>query len=644
MTTEQSFFNRLPTRRLWFQGYGWLLTAWSVLAALALAASVGVLFFILDLLTYQGRIEVAPADASQFVPFVTTVNRKGIAEDTGIRATLWRHRDCAAVTWIRDPLCRFIPLRTNRGALATLVVMLILGIVLRAWSLNRMRFRAAGLAQETTSSLRSQIHRQILRLGPGDLDQRDYASAQRLFVQSVETIASALTAILSFGMYQVVGMALVLALMLAIDWSITLQALLPLVAGFYFIRWEWAQGAERQQLAEAHAASDLRILSEGLRKSRIVRGFGMEASEQERFRKHLDRYSDTARTGSLARGGSLWAARLIGALLLAVVVFLIGSRVLGTGKELDLPAALTVLTGFAVITPLLNGIMGWGQFRQTIDIEGANVHRFLSKLPEVGQAVGAKFIDPVSKSIQFEGVSYRRGEQTLLKDFELRLPAGSVTALVSLDPLEARAAAAMLPRFLEPQQGRVLFDGEDIAWGTLESIRAEAIYVGGDDPCFTGTVTENIRCGDSRYDSTAVMDAAKLVHAHQFIQRLPSGYETQLGEHGEMLTAGQMFLLGLARAIIRNPAVLIIDEPTEALDQSTKDYLDDTYQRIIAKRTVLFVPTRLSTVRRCDRVVVIDGGKVDAVGPQAELVKHCDLYRHWEYVTFNAFRRSGEKG
>ena len=644
MTTEHTFYNRLPTRRLWFQGSGLLLTLWSILAAGALAASIGVLFLILDLLTYQGRIEVAPAELDQLAPFVTSVNRKGVAEDTGIRSTLWRHRECDVVSWVRTPLSRMIPLRTNRATLATLVVLLLILNVLRAWSLNRMRFRAAGLALDSTTLLRSQIHRQILRLGPGDLDQRDYSAAQKLFMQSVEAIASAMTTILSGGMYQIAGIVLVLALILALDWSITLQALFPLVGGFYFIRWEWTQGTERQQLAEAHAASDLRILSEGLRKSRIVRGFGMEAFEQDRFRKYLDRYSGTARGGALARGGSLWASRVIGALLLAVVVFLVGSRVLGAGQALDLPAALTILTGFAVLIPLLNGLMGWGPLQRTIEIEGANVHRFLSILPEVGQAVGAKFIDPVTKSIQFEGVSYRRGEQTLLKDFELRLPAGSITALVSLDPLEARAAAAMLPRFLEPQTGRVLFDGEDIAWGTLESIRAEAIYVGGDDPCFTGTVIENIRCGDSRYDSTAVMEAAKLVHAHQFIQRLPSGYETQLGEHGEMLTAGQMFLLGLARAIIRNPAVLIVDEPTEALDQSTKDYLDDTYQRITAKRTVLFIPTRLSTVRRCDRVVVIDGGHVEAVGPQAELVKNCELYRHWEYVTFNAFRRSGEKG
>ncbi len=186
-------------------------------------------------------------------------------------------------------------------------------------------------------------------------------------------------------------------------------------------------------------------------------------------------------------------------------------------------------------------------------------------------------------------------------------------ALVSTDPQEARAVASMIPRFLEPQRGRVLFDGEDIAWGTLESIRAEAIYVGGNDPCFTGTVSENIRCGDAKYDIQAVMDAAKLVHAHQFIQKLPLGYETVLGEGGHRLTPGQSFLLGLARAIVRNPAVLIIDEPNTTLDQATKDSLDDTYQRIQGSRTVLFIPSRLSTVRRCDKVIVIGDGQVEAI-------------------------------
>jgi ABC-type multidrug transport system fused ATPase/permease subunit len=293
---------------------------------------------------------------------------------------------------------------------------------------------------------------------------------------------------------------------------------------------------------------------------------------------------------------------------------------------------------------VIRGLSQWSQLRQTVEREGAEINRFLAILPEVGQAVGAKFIDPVSKSIQFEAVHYSRDQHQLLKGLDLRIPAGSVMALVSTDPQEARAVASMIPRFLEPQRGRVLFDGEDIAWGTLESIRAEAIYVGGNDPCFTGTVSENIRCGDAKYDIQAVMDAAKLVHAHQFIQKLPLGYETVLGEGGHRLTPGQSFLLGLAGAFGRNPAVLIIDEPNTTLDQATKDSLDDTYQRIQGSRTVLFIPSRLSTVRRCDKVIVIGDGQVEAIGHQSDLVKSCELYRHWEYVMFNAFRRGGEKG
>ena len=643
MTTEKSIYRRLIPFKTWGQRGGVLLSIWSVTAALALAASVATQFLILDLLVYQGRIAYSPSDREQVAAFMKVIDRSGVA-DTGVGSLLWRRQDCPVTARLRGPLSRFIPFQTNRSMLASLVLVLVSLTVVRASCLNRMRYCATGLTQGVTQSLRSQIHRQILRLGPGDLDQRDYGAAQKLFVQSVEAIDSALTGLLSMGIYQWSAMALVMAVMLAIDWSITLQALVPLLAGFFLIRWERNQGAELQQLAEAQAAGDLRVLSEGLRKSRIVRGFGMEVLEQGRFQKHLERFSGLVRSGANASGWSLWAARVVGALLLAIVVYLVGSRILGTGQPLDVPSAMTVLTGFAALVPLLIGVTEDWPLRRTIEVEGSGIQRFLSIQPEVGQAVGAKFIDPVAKSIQFEGVSYRRGQQTLLKEFDLRVPAGSMTAFVSLDPLEARAAAAMLPRFLEPQSGRILFDGEDIAWGTLESIRAEAIFVGGDDPCFTGTVSENIRCGNDRYDSQSVMEAAKAVHAHQFIQRLPAGYETQLGEHGEQLTAGQTFLLGLARAMIRNPGLIIIDEPREALDQATKDSLDDSYQRITDQRTVIVIPTRLSTVRRCSRVVVIEGGKIEAVGPQAELVKTSELYRHWEYVMFNVFRHSGEKG
>ena len=263
----------------------------------------------------------------------------------------------------------------------------------------------------------------------------------------------------------------------------------------------------------------------------------------------------------------------------------------------------------------------------------------MNQIPAVSQAVGAKFLEPVSRTIGFEAVSYTLpNKRRLLDGIDLTLSAGEVIALVAFEPLEARAMACLLPRFIEPQSGRILFDGEDIAWGTLESLRAETVYVGGSDPFFTGTVVENIVCSHSGYTLSDVTEAAKTAHAHNFILKLPQGYETVIGEHGERLDAGQGFRLGLARAILRNPSLLIVEEPTDPLDDDTKSLLDDSYNRIVRGRTVIFLPNRLSTLRRSENVVFLHRGKVEAQGSYHDLVKNSSLFRHWEYMHFNQFR------
>ena len=177
MTTELTNFSRLLPKQIWLRRNGCLLAVWSFTAALALAAGLGVLFLLFDLLVYQGQFKVSTADLEQLAPFQTMIDRTGLAEDSGIRATLWRHRGCPVVKKLTPRLSRFIPLRTNRGELATLVVVLVTMAVVRAFCLNRMRVQAAGLAQESTGALRSQIHRQILRLGPGDLDHKEIGRA-----------------------------------------------------------------------------------------------------------------------------------------------------------------------------------------------------------------------------------------------------------------------------------------------------------------------------------------------------------------------------------------------------------------------------------------------------------------------------------
>jgi len=152
-------------------------------------------------------------------------------------------------------------------------------------------------------------------------------------------------------------------------------------------------------------------------------------------------------------------------------------------------------------------------------------------------------------------------------------------------------------------------------------------------------VLENICCGRLEQGLSRATEAAKAVHAHHFITKLPRGYETQVDDETSRLDAGQRYRIGLARALMRDPALLVIEEPAEPLDEDTKSLLGDTYDRIISGRTVVFLPTRLSTVRRADRVVMVHDGQVVETGRHEELVQSSELYRHWEYTRFNAFGR-----
>jgi ABC-type multidrug transport system fused ATPase/permease subunit len=166
------------------------------------------------------------------------------------------------------------------------------------------------------------------------------------------------------------------------------------------------------------------------------------------------------------------------------------------------------------------------------------------------------------------------------------------------------------------------------------------LFVTPDDPVLTGTVLENLTGTSPDYSLQKATDAAKLAHAHNFIIKLPNGYETPLGVRGVQLDVGQRYRLALARAVLRNPAFLILEEPRTPLDEDVKDLLDDAYSRIFPDRTVLLIPGRLSTIKKADRVIVLHNGRVETVGTHDALVKNNALYRHWEYVKFNQFRTS----
>ncbi|HEY2155090.1 MAG TPA: ABC transporter ATP-binding protein, partial [Isosphaeraceae bacterium] len=184
---------------------------------------------------------------------------------------------------------------------------------------------------------------------------------------------------------------------------------------------------------------------------------------------------------------------------------------------------------------------------------------------------------------------------------------------------------------------RVRIDGVDLRDVTLESIRAQVSTVLQADLIFSDTIFANIALGDPSYDLPRVIEAAKLAHAHSFIQDLPDGYETPIGPLGEYLTPDQQYRIGLARAALHDPSIVIIEEPDTQLDDEVKPLLDDTLARLAPGRTLIILPHRLSTIRSCDQVLVLQNGRLEASGPPREIHGSSKLYRHLQYLEFNQF-------
>jgi len=232
------------------------------------------------------------------------------------------------------------------------------------------------------------------------------------------------------------------------------------------------------------------------------------------------------------------------------------------------------------------------------------------------------------------------GDRQLLQGVSCAIPAGAKVALVGADEQEKHALVCLIPRFLDPTSGEIRGDDHNLRWVSLESLRKQVGLVLRSSLVFSDTVNRNIGCGDDRIKPGQIVEAAKLAHAHQFIQKLPQGYETPIGESGQALTVSEQFRIALARAVLLNPTLFIIEEPPQSSLSDDEQYLlDDTFARALPGKTVLFLAHRLATIRNCNQVFLLHKGKLEARGEHRDLIKNNELYQYLMYTEFSAFAR-----
>lgn len=532
---------------------------------------------------------------------------------------------------------RAVPaLRSNLGALRILLATGLALALLAGYCGQWRRSLAATAAGAVASSLRFQIHRQIYRLGQSALPGEGTGPAVDLFTREVNDVRDGMIAEVDHSLRTPILAAGLLALGFFVSWPVTL--FLVAMAGLaIFAARPITRGHRNEADAAARdAAVRLLLLQEDLAMLRTVRVYGMEDVDRERFADHLKRFQDDDCRRIRIESQRLPALLMIYSVAAVLAIGLLAYLVL-LGRLS--PSGSVVIAAVAVA--LARPVEQWYGLRTKLRQAGRSadaIYKYMERKPELQQTVGAQFLAPVKTSIQLQDVTLEGPSgRAVLSGVTLDIPAKSRTAILSLDDAPKYAIACLIPRLIDPKKGRVRMDGQDLRDVTLESIRAQVALVLQADLVFNDTVFANIGLGDPSYGLPRIIEAAKVAHAHHLIQDLPHGYDTPIGSLGEYLPVDALYRIALARAFLHDPSIVVIEEPVEAMDEDTKHLVDDTIDRLAANRTLIFLPHRLSTIRKCDRVVVLHNGKVEALGTPREVHASSKLYRHIQYVEFNAF-------
>ncbi len=542
----------------------------------------------------------------------------------------------AAARFVRSLGRRLPTLRNNLGALTTLLasglsIFFALSLIAQA-----RRSAIAVASQEPATALRRQIHRQLYRLGQSSLPSEGTGPVMGLFTREVNDIRQGLAAEMEHKYRVPVLIAGLVSLALAISWPTTVF-LASLGGLVWLVVRHLNRSAELASVvATREAALQLCLLQEDFGLIRTVRVHGVENYDKQRFDEHVERYRDAEirRVENEERTSPTGTLLLFAAATLAVG--LLSEQVLVN----NLSAASALLLIIALLS-LIKPAMDWSAMRRTIRLAARSAEgafAYLERKTELHQAGGARFLPPIREKISFENVTLETGSgRVLLDGLTVEIPARSKTSIMSLDEEAKTALVCLIPRLIDPKVGRVRVDGVDLRDVTLESIRAQVATVLQADLVFSDTVLANIALGDDSYDLPRVIEAAKVAHAHHFIQDLPHGYDTVIGPLGEYLKPDQQYRIALARAFLHDPSIVIIEEPNVPMDDDTKAYVDDTVARLAPGRTLIMLPHRLSTIRSSDRVILLHNGRLEASGTPSEVKGESKLYRHLQYVEFNQF-------
>jgi ABC-type multidrug transport system fused ATPase/permease subunit len=494
------------------------------------------------------------------------------------------------------------------------------------WGMSYVQTYLTGwVGERILADLRIGLFRHLQRLSLGFYERTRAGVIISRLTNDVEAIDQLVTDGVTSLVQNTLTLLGTAILLFVLDWRLALAtlAVIPLmgVATVIFrIRSTRAYRAVRERLGLVTAT-----LAEDIAGMRVVQAFTREDANTQNFKNVAERYRDSNMETVVLNGLYFPFVDLLSSVALAVV--------LGYGGHLYFNGDVTLGTLFAFLLYVQNffdPVQQLSQLYNTFLSATAALDKIMDVMeetPEVHDRPGAEPLPTVAGHVRFEHVRFGYGEgPDVLHDLDLDVPAGMTVALVGHTGAGKSTIAKLLARFYDPRDGRITIDGHDLRDVRQSSLRRQLGIVPQEGFLFAGTVTDNIAFGRPDATPEQVVQAAQTVGAHEFILRLEDGYETELQERGSRLSLGQRQLIALARALLADPRILILDEATSSVDIGTERKIERALRLLLAGRTAFIIAHRLSTIRSADLIVVLEHGRVVEQGRHDELLAHGGLY------------------
>lgn len=513
------------------------------------------------------------------------------------------------------------------GALQIACVIIVCSVFLS----NIFRYLSQRIMEDlrihTLLNLRRTVFNNVMDLHVGYFNNQRKGDIISKISSDVQVVQFSVTSTLQVVFKEPLQLLFYIISLLMMSVELTLFALLIIpISGFFISK---IVKRLKQQATEAQAVYGQMIsyLDEALSGIKIIKAFNATGFVKQRFHDENSYYSSIGRKMARRQQLASPVSEFLGVIMVAIILLYGGNLVINEDPSFTAGTFIAYIAVFSqVMRPAKALTSSFANIHAGI-AAGERVLDLIDEKAEFQDAKDARMVTGFREGIRFENVGFSYGDRAILQGIDLDIPKGATIALVGPSGGGKSTLMDLIPRFMDPQEGRVLFDGADIRNISVESLRQQLGMVNQDLMLFNDTIANNIAFGIEDPSQERIEEAARIANAHSFIMETEAGYQTNIGDRGVKLSGGQKQRISIARAILRNPPILLLDEATSALDTESEKLVQDALNNLMKNRTSLVIAHRLSTIQQADRIYVLEKGEIVEQGTHAELSELQGLYR-----------------